>query len=84
MNGENKGLTMQQIKFSDWNEYSSEGYKIFANKKEAEGAEKEFLNLIAARDVPFSHDYVREYEMLILQAMETFRPKNTCRMSSND
>lgn len=61
MNGENKGLTMQQIKFSDWNEYSSEGYKIFANKKEAEGAEKEFLNLIEARDVPFSHDYVREY-----------------------
>ncbi|MBO5968534.1 MAG: hypothetical protein J6S14_08570 [Clostridia bacterium] len=61
MNGENKGLTMQQIKFSDWNEYSSEGYKIFEEKGNAGGAEKAFLDRVCEATIPFSHDYVRQY-----------------------
>ena len=60
MNGENKRLTMQQIKFSDWNEYSSEGYKIY--KRDSEDIdESEFKRRIESNETPFSHDYVRAY-----------------------
>lgn len=60
MNGENKRLTMQQIKFSDWNEYSSEGYKIY--KRDSEDIdESEFKGRIKSNESPFSHDYVRAY-----------------------
>ena len=60
MNGENKRLTMQQIKFSDWNEYSSEGYKIY--KRDSEDIdESEFKRRIKSNETPFSHDYVRAY-----------------------
>lgn len=29
MNSEKKSLTMEQIRFIDWNEYSSEGVKVY-------------------------------------------------------
>ncbi len=60
MDGTNKRLTMQQIKFSDWNEYSSEGYKIY--KKDSDDADEMlFKQRIKQKDQLFSHDFVREY-----------------------
>ena len=61
MDGENKGLTMQQIKFSDWNEYSSEGYKIFKEKGNAGKAETAFYDRVREDEKSFAHDYVRYY-----------------------
>ncbi len=60
MDGANKRLTMQHIKFSDWNEYSSEGYKIY-KKKSDDTDENKFRQKIKQVDNVFSHDYVREY-----------------------
>lgn len=60
MNGDNKRLTMQQIKFADWNEYSSEGYKIYKRNSE-DVDETTFKNRIESNGNPFSYDYVRAY-----------------------
>ncbi len=60
MDGDNKNLTMQQIRFADWNEYSSEGYKIFKSDTESDD-EKVFKERIKNIDDSFVHDYVRKY-----------------------
>ena len=60
MSGENRHLTMQQIKYADWNEYSSEGYKIF-NAASEDSDEKLFAENINRVNCSFSHDYVREH-----------------------
>lgn len=72
LNNPQKRLTMRDIQFIDWNEYSSEGCKIYQKgKNKKDGIEYEFYKHITEHGINgeikndekklFLHDAVREY-----------------------
>ncbi len=68
LNEENKRLSMRDIHFTDWNEYSSEGYKIYAEQKNTKNdgkennlLEAEFYNAIKDKSQTLLYDPVREF-----------------------
>ena len=61
MNNEKK-LSLSEIRIIDWNELSSEGYKIYQKDKEKmNNDERAFYNSVTQSDNELLHDYVREY-----------------------
>lgn len=62
---DNKRLTMQDITFIDWNEYSSDGYKVFNKvvdkKEELSSDEEEFYATVTNKCDELLYDSVREF-----------------------
>lgn len=68
LNGENKKLSLREITFTDWNEYSSDGYKIYKEYKDNENKFNnttddicEFYKTVTDASEPLMHDPVRKY-----------------------
>lgn len=66
-NGESKKLSWQEITFTDWNEYSSDGYKMYKeydNIKDNEDSENDiisFYKMVTETTDSLMHDPVRKY-----------------------